>query len=392
MIAPSLLQIIVIGAGLIGPRHAQHVLDNPSTDLLAIVDPSSRAKEVSNDLRTLHFVSLDELFRYLAEKDLPDPDGAIICTPNHTHAQIAALLASRGIHVLIEKPVSSSLEEAKALKHHVDHSQIKVLMGHHRRFNPFIIAAKESLSMLGEVVAVQGTWTLHKPQAYFEASPWRTDSSSGGGALLINLVHDLDLMQYLFGPIERVYAEFLRKQRRHYPNVDEGACITLRFQSGITGTFICADNVTSPFNFEVGTGENPTIPFDERLEGVYKVFGVKGTLSIPDMTLYHQPDLKENSWTHPITRKSLLQDRNEFKDIKPFDNQLNHFIDVIRGNSEPVCTIDDGISALLCIDAVVRSLESEIPVLVQSVDDIRPDFDAINVANPMLDRLKGSLS
>lgn len=378
--ASSLIQLVVVGAGLIGPRHAQHVLDNPSTNLIGIVDPSPRAKEVSKTLGTLHFASLDELFTFLESNGLPYPDGAIICTPNHTHARIAALLASKGINVLIEKPVSSNLEEAKALKVHVENLHTKVLMGHHRRFNPFIVAAKENLSLLGDVVAVQGTWTLHKPQAYFEVSPWRTDSASGGGALLINLVHDLDLMQYLFGPIERVYAEYLRKRRQHYPNVDEGACITLKFQNGITGTFICADNVTSPFNFEAGTGENPTIPFDELLEGVYKVFGVKGTLSIPDMTLYHQPNLAENSWTQPITRKSLFKNRRELRKIKPFDNQLDHFVDIIRGDADPACTIDDGISALLCVDAVIRSLDSGVPVTVDRVEDITPDFAAIKVS------------
>lgn len=381
MTASNPVLLIVVGAGLIGPRHAQHIIQNVNCELLALVDPSSQAVAVAEELGTLCFLSTDDLFEYLDDNSIPHPDGALICTPNHTHASIAARLASKGVHLLIEKPVSTSLEEARALQEYVFEKDVKVLIGHHRRFNPFIVAAKENLHKVGEIIAIQGTWTLKKPKSYFEASLWRTDVRTGGGPLLINLIHDLDLLQYLFGPIERVYAELLKKKRVEYPNVDEGACITLRFENGITGTFICSDNVTSPFNFESGTGENPLIPFDDKLEGFYKIFGTDGTLSVPDFTLYHQSNLKyeERSWNEPIKRTLLLGSLNDTRKLRPFDCQLSHFVEVIRGESKPACTIDDGIRALLCVDAVIKSLESELPQKVDSVSTIAPDFEAIGV-------------
>lgn len=381
MIASYPVQLIVVGVGLIGPRHAQHIMQNVDCELLALVDPSPKAVELAEELDTLCFQSTDELFEFLDRNAMPYPDGALICTPNHTHAAIAASLVSKGVHLLIEKPVSTKLEEAKALQQFAREKEVRVLIGHHRRFNPFIVAAKESLQHVGDIIAVQGTWALQKPKSYFETSIWRTDVRTGGGALLINLVHDLDLLQFLFGPIERVYAELLKKQRREYPNVDEGACMTLKFKSGVTGTFICADNVTSPFNFEVGTGENPLIPLDDKIEGFYRVFGSKGTLSIPDFTLYHQKSLNvvERSWNKPVDRTVLIDDKHEIRRTKPFDTQLNHFVDVIRGKAVPACTIGDGIGALLCLDAVLQSLESELPQKVESIDDIVPDFAAIGV-------------
>ncbi|SGZ55473.1 CIC11C00000003550 [Sungouiella intermedia] len=342
MIASNPVQLIVIGVGLIGPRHAQHILQNVDCELLALIDPSPKAVELAGELNTLCFKSIDKLFEYLEANSMPYPDGAIICTPNHTHAVIAASLASKGVNLLIEKPVSTSLEEAKALQQFVKDQKVKVLIGHHRHVR------------------------------------------TGGGALLINLIHDIDLLQYLFGPVERVYAELLKKQRKEYPNADEGACMTLRFKNGITGTFICADNVTSPFNFEVGTGENPLIPFDHQLEGFYKVFGSKGTLSIPDFTLYHQNnlDITERSWHSFVERRRLLKDTRETRKTKPFDTQLNHFIDVIRGKAQPACTISDGIRALLCVDAVLKSIESDLPQKVDDVEAIAPDYDAIGVNLP----------
>lgn len=362
MIAPNLLRIIVIGAGLIGPRHASHVTQNQQTELFAIIDPNPAVAELAESLKTLYFPSIQSCIDHCVSNSIPYPDGAIVCTPNHTHTRISMELASHGIHLLIEKPVSTIPEDAKALKEYCQEKNVKVLVGHHRRFNPYIIGTKENLHKVGQIVAIQGSWCLHKPQEYFNMSPWRKDTKTGGGVLLINLIHDLDLLQYMFGRIHRIYAELLPQQRGH--STDEGAALTIKFDNGITGTFICSDNVVSPFNFENGTGENPTIPKHKELAGVYRIFGSNGTLSVPDMTLFHQED---SSWTNPIHESELNLDAEKL----PFDSQLDHFVDLIRGNvDEPFCTIDDGISALLCIDAVMKSIETGMPVVVQDVKNI----------------------
>lgn len=376
MIASSPVLLVVVGAGLIGPRHAQHILENPDCELHAVIDPSPKTKNLAKSLGTDHFDNVDEYFRHLDQNLLPYPKGALVCTPNHTHATIAAKFASKGVHLLIEKPVSTSLQEARALQKHIEAENVNVLVGHHRRFNPFIVAARDNISKVGRVIAIQGTWALKKPNSYFEASPWRTDIETGGGPILINLVHDLDLLQYLFGPIERVFAEPLSKQREEYTNVDEGACLTLRFKNGIVGTFLCSDNVTSPFNFESGTGENPLIPFHRDLEGFYKIFGSEGTLSVPDFNFYHQSsiDATEKSWTHPLEHTRLLEDQEETRKNMPFDLQLDHFIDVVRGKQQPLCTIADGIQALLCVDAVLKSMTTGMPQLVRKVDEIDIDL------------------
>lgn len=369
MTVSKTLRIVVVGAGLIGPRHAEHVRNNPSCELFAIVDPSPNALSVAQLLHTKHFSSISDMIEFCTISHMDIPDGAIVCTPNHTHISVARELASHGIHLLVEKPLSSNPRDAAALKEYTERANVKLLVGHHRRFNPYIVAAKKNLVRVGEIIAVQGTWALKKPETYFQEGPWRTDCETGGGALLINLVHDLDLLQYLFGPIERVYAELLKKQRKHYPNVDEGAALTLRFRNGITGTFICSDNVTSPFNFESGTGENPTVPLHHDLQGFYRIFGSSGTLSVPDLTLFHQNLEKEESWLKNVIQTNLGQDAvNQL----PFDLQLEHFVDVIRGQCEPYCTADDGISAVLCIDSVLRSIETGTPQIVEDVSNIKP--------------------
>lgn len=366
------VSIVVVGAGLIGPRHAHHVNANPNTKLFGIIDLNPDTAKVAESLGTNYFNSLDQMVEFCRTNNIDLPKGGIICTPNHTHVKVASQLANLGINILVEKPVSPLAEEAKALKIFCNSKKVKVLVGHHRRFNPFIMAAKKHLEKIGDPVAIQGSWTLKKDDEYFKISPWRTNRNTGGGPLLINLVHDLDLLQYLLGPISRVYAEML-PQKREYDNVDEGAVLTLRFKSGVCGTFVCSDNVPSPFNFESSTGENPTVPHHGGVHGLYRIFGTEGTLSVPDLNLY-----SNSSWTTSVDTKPLV-DTDKLMGQKPFDAQLSHFLDIINNNQVPNCNIDDGISALLVIKSVEKSISTGLPQIVPDITEITPDFVSLDI-------------
>lgn len=366
------LSIVVVGAGLIGPRHAEHVTQNQYCDLFGVIDINPATEKLCDALNTKYFASIDDMIEFCNDHQIPYPKGAIICTPNHTHIKVASQLAKHGIHLLIEKPVSPHPEDSKALKIFALKFKVKILVGHHRRFNPMILLTKQKLSKLGRFIAVQGCWTLKKHDSYFQESPWRTSHRLGGGPLLINLIHDLDLLQYLFGPISQVYAELLPRQRS-YDNVDEGAVLTLKFKNGGCGTFICSDNVPSPFNFESSTGENPTVPFHKQIAGLYRVFGSNGVLSIPDFNFY-----SGKTWLQSIKVDKLFKLEKIF-DIKPFDLQLNHFVDVINNHSVPNCDIDDGILALLVIKAVQKSIESGMPEVVSDLSTVQPNFKALEI-------------
>lgn len=156
MVASS-LQIAVIGAGLIGPRHAGHVFQNFQTELFGFVDPTPTGAAAAEKFQTRSFTSsISEMIKDCDENDRTYPDGAIVCTPNSLHISIAAELASHGIHLLLEKPLSSKAEDSKALKEYSNMKNVKLLVGHDRRFSPFITETKKNLSKVGNIVAVQG--------------------------------------------------------------------------------------------------------------------------------------------------------------------------------------------------------------------------------------------
>lgn len=396
------LRFIIVGAGLIGPRHAELVLQMPNCSLFAIVDRSANGPSVAARFNALHFNTVGDMFLFCESYNVDYPDGAIVATPNHSHASVGIELASKGIHLLVEKPLASTPEDCLALIDYCERQGVVLLVGHHRRFNPYIVAAKNHMPKIGTPVMIQGVWAIKKCQEYFAEKQWRRSKFQGGGTLLINLIHDLDLLQYLMGPIQRVYAELMPKQRpAEAPgnHVDEGAALTLRFANGCCGSFVCSDNVTSPFSFEAGTGENPLIPHNQDMAGLYRVFGSHGTLSIPDFTLFHQNNLEESehSWWEPVHSERLdlysaitpeeafIEDtagiltppssydiKQSYRPMRealprPFDLQMEHFVNLITGKeTESKCSGRDALSALLCIEAVMKSIETEMPQIVPS--------------------------
>lgn len=345
---------VIGGSGLIGKRHCDHIKKNESIALLvAIVDPSPAAVEIAKRHNVPLHATVDALLNS-SEK----PDAAIVCTPNHTHVPLCTQLAQAGVNaILCEKPISTTIASARRLLEVTEQCEVKLLVGHHRRFNPWMIACKDVVDsgVLGQITAVSGLWTTSKPRSYFEGPlSWRASKANGGGVILINFIHEIDLMHHLFGPVLRIHAEktISRRGPEALDAAEEGAAITLRFESGIVGTFIVSDNVASPHSFEQGTGENPMLPRTD--SDVYRIFGTKGTLSFPDMTLSTYEG--EPSWEKEImTKKVMVKDRK----VAPFDAQLKHFAAVYRGEEKPSCSGQDGLRALMVCEAIRRAIGCE---------------------------------
>lgn len=381
------LKIAIIGAGLIGPRHAQAAISNSSTELVALVDPAPSGPAMAARFHTRYFPSISAMLAAAAaaasdddESNFTKPDAAIVCTPNDTHVPVAKDLLSAGIHVLVEKPLSTSVASGLSLLRHAakpEHSHLKLLVGHHRRFNPYVVKTKELVESgsLGRIIAVNGLWTLYKPPEYFvPPTEWRRSRAAGGGVILINLIHDVDVLQYLLGPIVRVHAERTLPSRPNPPHdAEDGAALTLRFASGAVGTFLVCDAAPSPHSFEAGTGENPSIP--RTGADFYRIFGSEAALSVPDMVRWSYDGRNAKSWTQPLTVERIEVSR----DIVPLEAQLAHFVDFIEGRAEPRCTGREGLRALVVCDAVRRALESGMPVEVEDVDRMVEERDEVGL-------------
>ncbi|KPI35895.1 putative oxido YrbE [Cyphellophora attinorum] len=345
------IAVVVIGAGNIGSHHAELVDGSQEARLVAIVDPSDNGQALAARFACAYFHDTTSLLRsglFI--------DAAIICTPNKTHATIAGLLSEHGVHILLEKPITTTIEDGIRLLETCRHNNTRMCVGHHRRCHASIRAAKHALDSgaIGRCIGVSGVWVALKTQAYFDGpGHWHRDSS--GDILLVNLIHEVDLLQYLLGPIVRVHAERAASTRGY--RGEEGAAVTLRFGSGVVGTFLALDNAASPFNIEAGTGESDQYPYTA--QDCYRLFGTKGALSVPDGRLWQPAHLDQG-------RKSQWMDsRLNINGKEVYGEQLRNFVAVVRGSEAPVCTGDDGLSAVVVCDAIRESIQTGLPIMLQ---------------------------
>ena len=191
------LRLAVLGAGLVGRRHIETARAMPqAAELLAVVDPVADPSQF--DLGdAAWFTDVREML------DQVRPEAIIIATPNTLHAPQGLLACERGIHFLVEKPVTATLDEAALLVDAVARSGVKTLVGHHRRYLAVVREAKRLIGegALGDLVAASVVWATRKPDAYFDTE-WR--KQPGGGPLLINAIHEIDMLRHLCGEVRAV--------------------------------------------------------------------------------------------------------------------------------------------------------------------------------------------
>jgi len=233
---------MALGAGLIGARHVQAVQAHPDCTLAGVVDP----------------VQVDGIaapvFQSMTDVNVP-VDGVIIATPTQLHAQHGQMAAARGWHMLIEKPVTATLAGAATLSAAAQEANVRCLVGHHRRYHPSIDVLRAAITSgtIGTPVTSTLIWAMRKHDSYFDTD-WR---KAGGSPVMINLVHDIDLLRFLFGEVTDI-AALGSDQQRKGGRIESGGAI-LRFASGLCATISFADTAPSPWGFEAATAENPNI-------------------------------------------------------------------------------------------------------------------------------------
>jgi predicted dehydrogenase len=331
------VKIALMGAGLIGKRHAAHVIAEPGAVLSAIIDPAPTGKAFAEEIGIAWYPT------FSAIPASGKPDGVIVATPNQLHVANGLELAAAAIPMLVEKPIADSVEGARALVHAAETAGVPLLVGHHRRHNPMIRKAREIIETgrIGRVLTLNGQFWLVKPDDYFDVD-WRRQE--GAGPVLINLIHDIDLFRYLCGEIVGVQA-LSSNAVRGYP-AEEAAVALLRFANGALGTVSASDTVVSPWSWELTTGENPAYPRQD--QSCYQIGGTHGALTIPALELWSHAD--KRGWWEPLRRERI-----PFVPEDPLQVQVRHFCAVIRGEEEPLVSGREGLATLAVIAAVKQA-------------------------------------
>ncbi|CAM9898242.1 unnamed protein product [Ectocarpus sp. 12 AP-2014] len=340
----ALLRLAVAGAGVIGRRHIALIQDNPLTQLVAIVDPGPGAPALANTLGVDYFHDLPTLFA--SEK----VDGVILATPNALHVEQALMCLEAGVPALIEKPVAHSVAEGERLLKAAGQVSTPLLVGHHRAHSPILATAREIIAdgLIGSPVAIQGSALFYKPSSYFDEAAWRREP--GGGPVLINLIHEIGNLRSLFGDITQVQAMTSCATRDFA--VEDSAALTLRFANGALGTFLLSDTAAAPRSWEQTSGEDSVYAHYPD-EDCYVLAGTQGSLAVPTLRLKRYGDSQLRSWWLPFEERTLDVQRED-----PLACQLMHFCAVIRGESKPLVSVNDGLQNLRVVEAVHQAAET----------------------------------
>jgi predicted dehydrogenase len=340
-------RLAIIGLGMIGKVHAQSASEVEECELVAISD-ADKSKETLYQQYNAVFYSD---YRKMIQRE--EIDGVVIAVPNDAHEPVGSVCAQRGFHLLVEKPITTEIEAAKKLVDSAAKNNVQLLVGHQRRFNPRVEAAREMIrnGELGNLLGVSVLWGLYKPDEYFVDGPWRKEI--GGGPILLNLIHEIDTLRYLCGEITSVYADLSHKAR-NFP-VEDTFSLSLRFENGTVGSLLFTDSAPSVWSYDCTSGENP---FFFRTNGnCYHFFGTEASLDFPDLKKVYYADKNRKGWQHPLTIQ-----RTGVSNANPYSRQLAHFCRVISGEEKPRTSGSDALRTMTVIDAVFKSGQNGQPV------------------------------
>lgn len=259
------LKLAIVGLGNMGRNHAHYIMNNevPNAKLTAVCDtnPLSLAwaeKNLGTSVKT--YSSLSDLLAH------DEVDGVIIATPHYDHPPLAIEALQAGCHVLIEKPAGVYTKQVREMNEAAERSGKVFGIMYNQRTNPLYEKVRDLVQSgevgdLKRIIWIVTDW--YRPQSYYDSGGWRaTWRGEGGGVLLNQSPHQLDLWQWMVGMPKRIRA-FMEFGKFHDIEVEDDVTAYFEYSNGATGVFITS------------TGDAPGT---NRLE----ISGTKGKLVVED--------------------------------------------------------------------------------------------------------------
>ncbi|MCU1408786.1 MAG: dehydrogenase [Microbacteriaceae bacterium] len=319
---PPTRRVALIGCGDISILHFAAISGLPDAELVGVADSDvERLTAASAAHHVPGFASHLELF------DAVQPDVVHICTPHHVHASIAVDALERGINVILEKPLAHTRAEGARVVKAAERATARIAICFQNRYNAPVQAAHDLLASreLGAVLGASATVMWHRSAAYYQSRPWRGQWATGGGGLLMNqAIHTLDLLQWLVGPVAEVRGNASTRALDDVIEVEDTAEMVLTHQSGARSVFYAtlANTVNAPITLDIVTeratlslrGELTVTHADGRVDVVKErevatggraYWGISHELLIQDF--YARLDEDAPFWIGPLEAQKTLE-------------------------------------------------------------------------------------
>lgn len=251
------LRIGIVGLGVISYRHAQSIVDIENAELIAASSRTEENREkFSKEFDVRMYTDYDEMLKqdYI--------DAVSICTPSGTHLEFGMKAAKAGKHVIVDKPIDVTVDRAQKLIESCEKNNVKLAVIYQNRYSNAVLKLKDAVDSrkIGKPVMARGTVKWFRSQEYYSDSGWRgTLNLDGGGALINQSIHTLDLLIWLLGDLKCVFG--LKDTLTHDGiEAEDNLVATLKFESGALGQFEASTSIIpqQPRTIEIN-GSNGTV-------------------------------------------------------------------------------------------------------------------------------------
>jgi predicted dehydrogenase len=365
------IRTAIIGPGKVAHLHAKGILDCENAEFVAICGRTlSKIQAFAVQYGIRPYNDLEEMIK--AEK----VEALVVCTPHPNHRDPVVLAAKMGVHCLIEKPLASALQDCDDMLEAARQYQIKLGVVSQRRFYEPVKRMKEAIDQgkigqpaLGHIIVLG--W---RDEAYYRSDPWRGKWETEGGGILVNQApHQLDLFQWLMGPIDQVYG-VTQNLNHPYVEVEDTAVAVVRFKSGGIGNILLSNSQKPGIYGKIHIHGSNGASVGAQTEG--------GAMFIAGQTSVLEPPVND-IWTIP-GEESLpdhwkQQDQELFNRIDAAEYyiglQVNDFIEALIEGREPMVTGEEGRKTVELFTAIYRSNRDQVPVRFPLFPENRGDMD-----------------
>ncbi len=334
-----MLRVGLIGCGRIAKRHAEllghHQVEGAVLSAVCDID-ASRAQALGTQFSVPSYDCMDKM---MTQTDI---DIAVVLTPSGHHAQNVIQLAKYGKHIMVEKPMALTLDDADAMIAACDAHNCKLFVIKQNRFNLPVIKLRQALDegRFGKLVmgTVRVRWARH--QAYYDQDSWRGTWQMDGGVLTNQASHHVDLLEWMMGEVDSVYA--MATTRLADIETEDTAVVTLKFRNGALGII------------EATTAARPT-----NIEGSVSVLGERGTVVVGGIAVNRM-----DTWVFEDKRDDDAVVLAEFSENPPDVYGFGHkayYAHVVQCIADGGPNLVDGMAgrkSLELISAIYESIET----------------------------------
>jgi len=320
MIAHNKLRFGLVGAGGIAQAYAQAFRETHIAQLVAVADVRTEAAEaIAQSLHAKAYATHQEM---LSEHEL---DAVIVCTPPVSHPDICEEICKAGVNVLCEKPLAITSESARKMFDAADVNGVKLTMASKFRYAEDVVRAKSIVSsgILGDIILFENVFTARVDMS----NRWNSKKAIGGGGVLIdNGTHSVDIMRYFFGPVAEL--QVIEGKRVQNLEVEDTVRMFVKTNCGVMGSIDLSWSMNK---------EQPAF---------LSIYGSQGTVLV--------------GWKESKYRRSSDSDwivfGNGYNKFQAFRGQIENFARAIKGEDKLLVSPEDALASVEVIEAAYESL------------------------------------